>query len=356
MLTPVREVHRELNGASYTKAVDMWSLGIVTLCLLTGESLASYHEMKYISQEGIAAKLGRLSQDPREQVHRSYSTDRTRDFLTKLLTLDPDLRMTADQAVEHSWFAHPSKIALELNLLYIRSIKGWVPRRLIDNVIETIPLNEVLPNQSQANSARPHQPSQMEKRLSRRLKDYTASVYFSLDKHTGKRPDRHNGARESTQRSKLQIINSLKASGELFVKDGDVSSYTSPRRKRARTLLKGFRDVPPTNLFGNAVATANSQRSRSRKTSKKLARHSSNAVTGSDYADSTQAQLELPRLTSEALSTLPSTFLYGISRSTQRSGADTSSNDNWFEELDDDMYTQPDSFNYDTLIYEAGER
>lgn len=356
MLTPVREVHREgLNGASYTKAVDMWSLGIVTLCLLTGESLASYLEIKYISQEGITAKLDRFRQGPKKQVYRSYPTDRTKDFLTKLLTLDPDLRMTADQAAEHSWFAHPSKIALELNLLYIRSIKGWIPRRVVDNVIETIPRNKVLPSQSQVDSDGRRHPSQMEKRLFRRSKDYTASVYFSLDKHTGKHTDRHSRDRESTQRSKQQIINTLEASGELFVRDGDVSSYTSPRRKHTRTLLGVVRDVSPKNLFGNAPAGANSQRSLPMKKSSKLNRHSGNAITGSNYADSTQTQLELPRLTTEALSTLPSSFLYGISRTTRRSGADTSSNDNWFEELDDDMYTQPDSFDYDSLIHEADE-
>jgi serine/threonine protein kinase len=311
MLTPAREVHRteRLNGTSYTKAVDMWSLGIVAFCLLTGESLASYLEMKHISQEDITARLDRIWPD------LESATDQAKDFLARLLVLDPARRMTADEAIAHSWFTSPSEIGRELERLYARSIQGWVPRRDIYRAIEYITRNE-LPrrkittpsSQFQANSDDQHQASQKERRRSRKPSDYTSSVYFSLDRHTRKHSYRHVRAREATQRSKQQIINTLNESGELFVKDGDVSSYTSPSRKRARILLNMVRDVPPTDLFGKASAGVNSQQSQS-KTSRTFSQSSSDAVTQPDYVDSSQTQLEQPSLlTEEALSILSSTF------------------------------------------------
>lgn len=341
MLTQAREVYRTegLYGKPYTKAVDMWSLGIVALCLLTGEPLASYLEMKHISQVDIAARLDRLRPDPESQNQWNYLTDQAKDFLTKLLMLDPADRMTADQAVAHSWFTHPSKIGRELNRLYQRSVQGWVPRRVIDNMIESIPRDEipegtiiVLQRPRQANFDEPHQASQKEKRRSR--KDCTASVYFSLDKHTRSHSNGQARGREATQRSKQQIINVLKESGELFVKDGDVSSYTSPRRKRAHASLRGIRDVPPTDLFGEAPASLNSQQSQSKKSSN-LSQYSGNGDSPRNYVDSSQTQLEQPSLPSESSGLLSSRY---ECRAIKRRRLDTSTCDCWFA---DDEYVRP---------------
>ena len=305
----------------------MWSLGIVALCLLTGESLASFSEMKHIGQKYIATRLNRLRPDSESQKQSSYLTDRAKDFLTRLLTLDPDRRMTADQATTHSWFTQPSKIAYELNRLYQRSVEGWVPRRDIDNVIEPIPRKEVTrdtikapASQCQTDSDKKHQASQNERRLSRKQKDYTSSVYFSLDKHTRKHSHRHSRVKEATQKSKQQIIDTLRKSGKLFVEDGDVSSYTSPRRRRARTLLRGIRDVPPTDLFGEVAASVNSDNYRK---------------------DSSKTQLEQPSLPSEASIIIPPISGRRV---------DLSEIDRMYEDMESDPFWRPDSYAGDTLM------
>ncbi|KFZ14433.1 hypothetical protein V501_03251 [Pseudogymnoascus sp. VKM F-4519 (FW-2642)] len=331
-----------LDGTSYTKAVDMWSLGIVTFCLLTGESLASYLEMKHISQEDITARLDRLFPN------LESITDHAKDFLTKLLMLDPAHRMTADDAIAHSWFTTPSEMSRELEHLYERSIEGWIPRRDIYSAVECVPRNglptdmiKTPSSQSQADSDEPHQESQSERRRSRKPSDYTASVYFSLDKHTRKHSHRQHRGREATQRSKQQIINALNESGELFVKDGDVSSYTSPNRKRARTLLKRVRDVSPTDLFGKApAARADSQRPPSKKP-RNLSQSSSDAVTRLDHVDASQSQTQLEQpslLTEEALSIISSASGYGSRGMRPR---------RWSTETTNNGYV-PDSF-YDSL-------
>ncbi|KFY33520.1 hypothetical protein V494_07556 [Pseudogymnoascus sp. VKM F-4513 (FW-928)] len=327
------EVHRteRLNGESYTKAVDMWSLGIVALCLLTGEALASYLEMKHINQKDIEARLSRLRPDPKCQDHGNSLTGRSKEFVEKLLVLDAARRMTADQAVDHRWFSYPAEVADELNLLYRRSVQGWIPRKQSDGIIESIPRKEI-----SGDSDDPDGDSQKEQRHSRKSKDCTASVYFSLDKHTHKHSNRHLRTRMATQKSKQQIINALEKSGELFVKHADVSTYTSPKRKRERTLLKKVRGVPPTDLFGNAPAGANSQKPRSRKSSK-FSQYSNNVSTRSN---SSGRRLKRPRLDSESLSMISS----GPDRkykAVKRLREDTSSLDNWYGDLPDDEYTQP---------------
>ncbi|KFY25824.1 hypothetical protein V493_04424 [Pseudogymnoascus sp. VKM F-4281 (FW-2241)] len=337
------EVHLTamLRGRSYTKAVDLWSLGIVALCLLTGESLASYQEMKNISQKDIAARLGRLGPDSEGQNQHCCLTDRAKDFLTNLLALDPADRMTADEALRHTWFTHSSKIARELRHLYLRSVRGWLPRRSIDNMVESIPHNKSsrdtiksLSSQSQANSDELHQASRKKQRLSENSKDYTASVYFSLDKHTRMHPYRRLRGREATQKSKQQIINALRESGELFVKDGDVSSYISPRRNRSHKSLRGIRDVPPTDLFRKAPSSINSQQSQSKK-SIKLSQYSGDVVTLPDYVDSSQSQLEQPSLPSEASSR---------SHSAKRRKINPSVSDYWLRDVANDRYLRPDSY------------
>lgn len=277
----------------------MWSLGIVGLCLLTGEQLASFQEMKHIGQNDIAFRLGRRV--PGSQDQQSCLTDRAKDFLMKLLTLDHTDRMTADQAVKHDWFTRPSEIGHELSRLYRRSVKGWEPRQMMNNTLESISRRELprrtiknLPRQRQATFDGSCQVSRVQKRCSSKSTDYTASVYFSLDKHTRK----HDGRRR--QREKKRIINNLQKSGKLFVKDGDVSSYTSPSHQRAVMLASGLQDVPPTNLFGNVPAGVESQKAR-RKRSRDN-KGSSNAAARLNHYDPSQTQLEQPSLPSEASS------------------------------------------------------
>lgn len=363
MLTPFREIHRteRLYGTSYTKAVDMWSLGIVALCLLTGDSLASYQEMKHISQEDIAARLCRPRPDPESQYLFGYLTNRAKDFLTRLLALEPTHRMTADQALGHCWFTHPSEVARDLNHLYTRSIKGWVPRAVVNNLVESIPRYgeprstikiKTLQSLFQADSDDPHHASQKEQRLSR--KDPTASVYFSLDKHTRKHSSRHVRTKVATQRSKQQIINTLRESGELFVKNGDVSTYTSPKRKRSRTVIGEVRDVPPTDLFGSVTVGVDSQQSRSKKLSK-LGQWPGDVVIRSNHVDSSQTQLEQPSiLTREALSMLCASFA-DEDRAIKRPKVDTSSIGNLLTDMADDECVRPDSCDYDSFLDEMGD-
>jgi len=86
----------EVLDASYTSQCDMWSLGVTIFILLFGympffgtdESQArAIRDGKYRKKPEIWAKVSKTAQD----------------FVTKLLVVDPSARMTAEQALNHTW-------------------------------------------------------------------------------------------------------------------------------------------------------------------------------------------------------------------------------------------------------------
>jgi hypothetical protein len=96
----------------------MWSLGVVTLCLLTGEAIITFGELDKMTQVDIAATLASASHDyPKWKGLNVYG----KDFIKKLLVMDPGKRMTAQDAINHDWFRKPASVASELDKLYDRA-------------------------------------------------------------------------------------------------------------------------------------------------------------------------------------------------------------------------------------------
>lgn len=253
VLTKPSEVYRANadGGRPYTKAVDMWSLGILTFCLLTGECLADFEQVLKYSQGDIAVRIQYSGRKISGRQRWRAMTDRAKHFLTGLLILEPEERITAEDAVNHIWFIRPWKIGRELKRLYDRSIKDWKPRRSNDSTIE------ILPGRIEKLSPVP-QLIQVDKPRRKRVLDATASRYFGLERHL-REPDQ---PREVSQRNKQQLIDQLKKSGETFMQDGDISTYTpkkskpmteapsTPKRSRPASGTRPRR-VEANNLFGN---------------------------------------------------------------------------------------------------------
>ncbi|OJD09948.1 CAMK protein kinase [Emergomyces pasteurianus Ep9510] len=113
------------SGKGYTKAVDMWSLGCLTVVLLTGGSPFTDQKTGRYSQDMAKhCDLSTLEQEPEWQ-HVGLSA---KDFVRKLLILDEDARMTARQAIAHKWFTNPA-YQMEIDELYKRAAKQWKPNR-----------------------------------------------------------------------------------------------------------------------------------------------------------------------------------------------------------------------------------
>ena len=81
----------------YSKPVDVWSVGIVTYLMLRGRLPFDSKERQLIIQRTLEAEL---------DVYGSYwekFTPYVTDFLKKLIEKDPEVRLTVNQALQHTW-------------------------------------------------------------------------------------------------------------------------------------------------------------------------------------------------------------------------------------------------------------
>ncbi|KAJ3367079.1 hypothetical protein GGF32_000141 [Allomyces javanicus] len=89
-----------LSNLGHNTPADMWSLGCVTYVLLSGN-------MPFFAETtgGIFEKIlkGEYEFDPECWDEVSANA---KDFVRKLLTLDPDERMTAEEALRHPWLEY----------------------------------------------------------------------------------------------------------------------------------------------------------------------------------------------------------------------------------------------------------
>ncbi|CAG8689662.1 576_t:CDS:2, partial [Acaulospora colombiana] len=84
------------------KPVDMWAIGVITYFLLCGYTpFDREHEL----EEMKAILRADYKYEPPE--YWRGITDTAKDFIDKLLTVDPARRMTARQALDHPWLTEP---------------------------------------------------------------------------------------------------------------------------------------------------------------------------------------------------------------------------------------------------------
>lgn len=139
-----QQMKRDLQqGSGYSKSIDIWSIGCVSVMLLTnqlifpdGRELASglttlsqfsTHLQVLDSNDEIWAKVGR----------------RAKAFLRGCLTTKEDDRLTASEGLCHPWLAHP-RYREEIDAAYQRAIEGWRPRQHDADLIEVLDTSDIL--------------------------------------------------------------------------------------------------------------------------------------------------------------------------------------------------------------------
>jgi len=85
-----------LNG-NYTQACDMWSIGVISFMLLSGEMPFSGK-----NEEQVIRKLTSGSYTMKESLWHNVSSE-AKDFVSKLIVVKPAGRLTAEQALGHAW-------------------------------------------------------------------------------------------------------------------------------------------------------------------------------------------------------------------------------------------------------------
>jgi hypothetical protein len=112
--------------------------------------------------------------DPDRSVHWQDMPARALNFLHGLLVLNPDKRLTATEALNHSWFKKPLSEATLLEERYEKVISFW-RRRDDDEVFEKLPSRFQATQEDQTVTSVP--------KSRRKIPDSTLSPYFSLDRH-----------------------------------------------------------------------------------------------------------------------------------------------------------------------------
>ncbi|CAD5207130.1 unnamed protein product [Bursaphelenchus okinawaensis] len=114
-------------GQTVTLAADMWSAGALIYVLLSGVSpFLGDNDRETLTN--IVTGNYSLESEPFKDI-----TIEAKDFLQKLLLLDPSKRMSVDQALTHDWLADPALKDATLRTDCLREFKyqhKWLERRV----------------------------------------------------------------------------------------------------------------------------------------------------------------------------------------------------------------------------------
>jgi len=103
----------EVLGHRYTSQCDLWSLGVIVFILVFGYTpfQRACSEDARVADRGLAEQITKGFYTIQSDQWRGVSAD-AKDFVTKLLVVDPATRLTAHRALRHNWIRRRDEIAM----------------------------------------------------------------------------------------------------------------------------------------------------------------------------------------------------------------------------------------------------
>merc|ERR1711916_96185 len=120
--TPGYVAPEVLKGKGYDKAVDMWSVGVITYILLCGFPPFYDDNVQVLFEQIMAGSFD--YPDP----WWSDVSDSAKDFINKLLDVDPKKRLNAAEALNHPWIQGGTAKTTHMENT-IKSMKNFNARR-----------------------------------------------------------------------------------------------------------------------------------------------------------------------------------------------------------------------------------
>lgn len=137
--TPAYIAPEILGGKAYDKAVDMWSIGVITYITLGGYPPFQDNNLRALFKK---IRNGTYTFHPENW---SAVSDEAKDFIRGLLCVQPDKRLTAEQALEHAWLQVDdeslSQRSLDSNLPSFRDFAA--KRRFRKIVLSVMAINKM---------------------------------------------------------------------------------------------------------------------------------------------------------------------------------------------------------------------
>ncbi|PBP17589.1 serine/threonine protein kinase [Diplocarpon rosae] len=219
----------EHTNQRYTTAADMWSLGVLTARLLIGDTIPSEDELCHSTQPDLAEWF--LS---RVKDKHSDLKPRASRFMQRLFVLDPCHRMTAPEALEHSWFKKPPSEAAAIEELCARITRFWRKRDSVDDVIVPLPRTLRIFRADEEYTKQP--------KSRRRIPDASSSPYFSLDRHI----------QPKVPSQRRTLLENLHKSGSQFfaTEEPDVSRFQITTT-HGRDMFGKVEESPTQDLYGS---------------------------------------------------------------------------------------------------------
>ena len=124
-----------LKGAKYGTEVDMWSCGVIVYILLGG--YPPFHD----DNHAILYRKIKAADYTFEPQYWDQVSDDAKDLIKKMLVVDPDKRLTADQALRHPWFLVGDHELISRNLsTTLDTMKKFNARRKFRGTVKGIML------------------------------------------------------------------------------------------------------------------------------------------------------------------------------------------------------------------------
>jgi serine/threonine protein kinase len=115
-------VYKKSAAQGYTKSVDLWSVGCITVVLLTGSPPFPFSPSGQI-EGNEPGDMDEVFKQPRW----AEASALAQNFVLALLVLDEKRRLSAKEALGHCWFTNP-EYKWRLNRDYQAAIRDWCPQ------------------------------------------------------------------------------------------------------------------------------------------------------------------------------------------------------------------------------------